>query len=245
MPVQRRGGAFALPRRGETGMTGRACHFRLRRRADRQRVAVGQVPDDRNARPALNLFYGRGPQDAAAEAPDATLIARFVDPGRAAVRATAGIRRRVAVIPSGPPVIVEPAPSSPWPRPRPAAGATARSAGAGIRAGRARRPTGTRTAAGARTGRGNTGCSIGDGRHPRRRGERSEAHRRSREPGIRRRVALRSKRTLRPLNLFVRGKPFGASRPASARLPRQSASSFSVSENSRPAASVQVSPSAP
>ena len=36
-------------------------------------------------------------------------------------------------------------------------------------------------------------------------------------------------------NLLVRGKPFGASRPASARLPRQSASSLSVSENARPA----------
>jgi hypothetical protein len=43
-------------------------------------------------------------------------------------------------------------------------------------------------------------------------------------------------------NLLVRGKPFGASRPASARLPRQSASSFSVSLNRRPAESIQVSP---
>jgi len=43
-------------------------------------------------------------------------------------------------------------------------------------------------------------------------------------------------------NLLVRGNPFGASRPASARLPRQSASSFSDSLNRRPAESVQVSP---
>ena len=35
-------------------------------------------------------------------------------------------------------------------------------------------------------------------------------------------------------NLLLRGNPFGASRPASARLPRQSDSSFSVSENARP-----------
>ena len=47
------------------------------------------------------------------------------------------------------------------------------------------------------------------------------------------------------LNLFDRGNPFGGSRPASARLPRQSDSSFKVSENARPAASVQVRPSAP
>src|SRR5215472_161467 len=46
-----------------------------------------------------------------------------------------------------------------------------------------------------------------------------------------------------PLNLLVRGKPFGAMRPASARLPRQSASSLMVSEKARLAVSVQVSPS--
>src|SRR5271170_458469 len=43
-------------------------------------------------------------------------------------------------------------------------------------------------------------------------------------------------------NLLVRGKPFGASRPASARLPRQSASSLSDSLNRRAAESVQVNP---
>src|SRR5215470_12855067 len=47
-----------------------------------------------------------------------------------------------------------------------------------------------------------------------------------------------------PPNRFVRGKPFGATRPASARLPFQSASSLRVSENARPAVSVQVRPSA-
>src|SRR3979490_1796001 len=47
------------------------------------------------------------------------------------------------------------------------------------------------------------------------------------------------------LNLLLRGNPFGARRPASARLPRQSASSLSVSEKARPAPSAQVSPSAP
>src|SRR3954453_4530601 len=45
------------------------------------------------------------------------------------------------------------------------------------------------------------------------------------------------------LNLLLRGKPFGGSRPASARLPRQSASSFSVSEKVRPDASLHVRPS--
>src|SRR6266487_74053 len=45
------------------------------------------------------------------------------------------------------------------------------------------------------------------------------------------------------LKVLVRGKPFGAKRPASARLPRQSASSLSVSQKARPAASVQDSPS--
>src|SRR6266508_5478856 len=45
-------------------------------------------------------------------------------------------------------------------------------------------------------------------------------------------------------NLLVRGKPFGASRPASARLPRQSASSLSVNEKARPAVSVHDRPSA-
>src|SRR5215831_15806903 len=45
------------------------------------------------------------------------------------------------------------------------------------------------------------------------------------------------------LNVLVRGNPFGANRPASARLPRQSASSLSVSEKARPAASVHESPS--
>src|SRR5690349_9174442 len=47
------------------------------------------------------------------------------------------------------------------------------------------------------------------------------------------------------LNLFERGNPFGGSRPASARLPRQSDSSFRVSEKLRPAPSVQVRPSLP
>src|SRR5688500_10216606 len=46
------------------------------------------------------------------------------------------------------------------------------------------------------------------------------------------------------LNLLLRGNPFGASRPASARLPRQSASSLRVSEKVRSDASFQVSPSA-
>jgi hypothetical protein len=46
------------------------------------------------------------------------------------------------------------------------------------------------------------------------------------------------------LNLLLRGNPFGANRPASARLPRQSASSFMVSEKVRSEASFQVSPSA-
>ncbi len=46
----------------------------------------------------------------------------------------------------------------------------------------------------------------------------------------------------RPSNLLVFGKPFGARRPASARLPRQSASSFSDSVNTRPAESVQLKP---
>src|ERR1700720_2236724 len=45
------------------------------------------------------------------------------------------------------------------------------------------------------------------------------------------------------LNLLLRGNPFGASRPASARLPRQSASSFNVNEKTRPAVSVQERPS--
>src|SRR4051812_5686371 len=45
------------------------------------------------------------------------------------------------------------------------------------------------------------------------------------------------------LKELLRGKPFGARRPASARLPRQSASSLSVRENARPAASVHDSPS--
>jgi hypothetical protein len=45
-------------------------------------------------------------------------------------------------------------------------------------------------------------------------------------------------------NLLERGKPLGAMRPASARLPCQSASSFMERVNSRPAVSVQVSPSA-
>src|ERR1700716_4270370 len=44
-------------------------------------------------------------------------------------------------------------------------------------------------------------------------------------------------------NLFDFGKPFGGRRPASARLPRQSASSLIVAENSRPAESFQVRPS--
>ena len=44
---------------------------------------------------------------------------------------------------------------------------------------------------------------------------------------------------LRP-NLFDFGKPFGGKRPASARLPRQSASSLMLAENSRPAESFQV-----
>src|SRR5262249_202056 len=46
------------------------------------------------------------------------------------------------------------------------------------------------------------------------------------------------------VKVLVGGKPFGARRPASARLPRQSASSFSVSEKARPAVSVHDSPSA-
>src|SRR5262249_13676978 len=46
-------------------------------------------------------------------------------------------------------------------------------------------------------------------------------------------------------NLLERGKPFGARRPASARLPRQSASSFRVSVKVRSAASTHESPSAP
>src|ERR1700730_3135857 len=48
--------------------------------------------------------------------------------------------------------------------------------------------------------------------------------------------------TPRP-NLLDFGNPFGGSRPASARLPRHSASSFMVAENSRPAESRQVNPS--
>ncbi len=44
-------------------------------------------------------------------------------------------------------------------------------------------------------------------------------------------------------NLFDFGKPFGGSRPASARLPRQSASSLLVALNSRLAESRQVRPS--
>src|SRR5713226_7429348 len=44
-------------------------------------------------------------------------------------------------------------------------------------------------------------------------------------------------------NLFDFGKPFGGRRPASARLPRQSASSLIVALNSRPAESFQVRPS--
>jgi len=43
-------------------------------------------------------------------------------------------------------------------------------------------------------------------------------------------------------NLLVFGKPLGARRPASARLPRQSASSFSVRLKARPAESVQPKP---
>src|SRR5262249_32331022 len=46
------------------------------------------------------------------------------------------------------------------------------------------------------------------------------------------------------LNRLVRGKPLGASRPASARLPRQSANSLVVSTKLRPAVSVQDRPSA-
>src|ERR1700730_16143913 len=48
--------------------------------------------------------------------------------------------------------------------------------------------------------------------------------------------------TPRP-NLLDFGKPFGGSRPASARLPRHSANSFMVAENSRPAESRPVRPS--
>src|SRR6267143_2041822 len=44
-------------------------------------------------------------------------------------------------------------------------------------------------------------------------------------------------------NLLLRGNPFGARRPASARLPRQSASSLRANVNDRPALSIQVSPS--
>ena len=43
-------------------------------------------------------------------------------------------------------------------------------------------------------------------------------------------------------NLFDRGNPLGATRPASARLPRQSASSFMLRVNARPAESVHDSP---
>src|SRR5277367_6474012 len=45
-------------------------------------------------------------------------------------------------------------------------------------------------------------------------------------------------------NLLFFGNPFGARRPASARLPRQSASSLSDSVKTRPAESIQVRPSA-
>src|SRR5262249_45894360 len=44
------------------------------------------------------------------------------------------------------------------------------------------------------------------------------------------------------LNVLERGNPFGANRPASARLPRQSASSLSMSVNARPAVSVHDRP---
>src|ERR1700730_17796406 len=43
-------------------------------------------------------------------------------------------------------------------------------------------------------------------------------------------------------NLLFLGNPFGARRPASARLPRQSASSLSDNVKTRPAESVQVRP---
>src|ERR1700745_1700760 len=45
-------------------------------------------------------------------------------------------------------------------------------------------------------------------------------------------------------SVLVFGKPLGASRPASARLPRQSASSLSESENARPAPSSHAQPCA-
>jgi hypothetical protein len=44
--------------------------------------------------------------------------------------------------------------------------------------------------------------------------------------------------------LLFFGNPFGAMRPASARLPRQSFSSFMWSVNTRPAVSTQLNPSA-
>src|SRR5258708_20047392 len=47
--------------------------------------------------------------------------------------------------------------------------------------------------------------------------------------------------TPRP-NLLDFGNPFGGRRPASARVPRHSASSFVVAANSRPAESFQVNP---
>src|SRR5450631_4673453 len=60
---------------------------------------------------------------------------------------------------------------------------------------------------------------------------------------IRRDDAMSAPYSIPRPNLFDFGKPFGGRRPASARLPRQSASSLMVALNSRPAESFQVRPS--
>src|SRR5690348_1943028 len=66
------------------------------------------------------------------------------------------------------------------------------------------------------------------------------------EPGQRRQSQARpSSPPLRPSpfpNMLVFGKPLGARRPASARLPRQSARSLSERLNIRPAESIQLRP---